>query len=326
MIINIVLFIAGLGLLAVASEHFVLGASRVAIGMRIPAIVVGAIIIGLGTSSSEFAVSALAAAQGSPELGLANVLGSNLANVLLVAGVAAILCPLILKSRAIRREVPMALSATVLLAALLALNSGLSRLDGIILLLALVGASVLLLAGTRAGPRDANDPLGGESQEFTEAAKTTLSTPRGLRFEWMRTTGGLVGTLAGSQMLVLSATGLARGIGISEIVIGVTIVAVGTSLPEIVTSIQAARRRESDLIIGNILGSNMFNSLGVAGVVAVIAPASFERGTWLILAPLGVVATALLAIMLISGRRVNSTEGIALIALYVLLAPVLLWV
>ncbi len=240
MIIDVVVLLAGVGLLAFASEHFVLGASRIAIGLRIPAVVVGAVIIGFGTSSPELLVSALAAAQGSPELGLGNVLGSNIANALLIAGVAAILCPLLLRSRTIRREAPIALLATVLLAALLALDEGLSRADGVILLAALGVALAVSLIGARTSHDDAGDPLDRESREFLE---TVLVARNGLRNEWLRTIGGLIGTIAGSQMLVLAATGLARDIGISEAVIGVTVLAVGTSLPEIVTSIQAARRR-----------------------------------------------------------------------------------
>lgn len=321
MIIDVVVLLAGVGLLAFASEHFVLGASRIAIGLRIPAVVVGAVIIGFGTSSPELLVSALAAAQGSPELGLGNVLGSNIANALLIAGVAAILCPLLLQSRTIRREAPIALLATVLLAVLLALDEGLSRADGIILLAALGVALAVSLIGARAPHDDAGDPLDRESREFLE---TVLVARNGLRNEWLRTIGGLIGTIAGSQMLVLAATGLARDIGISEAVIGVTVLAVGTSLPEIVTSIQAARRREGDLVIGNVLGSTMFNSLGVAGLVAIIAPVGATRGTWLVLGPLGVATTALLMVLLVSGRRVTRVEGIALIALYAVLVPVLL--
>lgn len=321
MLLDLVLFAVGIVLLAVASEHFVLGASRVALGLRIPAVVVGAVIIGFGTSSPELLVSGIAAAQGSPELGLGNVLGSNIANALLVAGFAAILCPLLLRSRTLRREAPIALLATLLLAVLLASGARLGRLDGFVLLGALAVALVATLLGARLHGGDPDDPLDPESAEFVESV---LRQKDGIRREVLRTVLGLAGTILGSQLLVTAATGLARGFGVSEAVIGVTVVAVGTSLPEIVTSIQAARRNEGDLIVGNVLGSNMFNSLGVAGTVAVIAPTDVERGTWLVLGPIGVAATALMTVLLVTGHRLGRTEGIALLVLYALLVPVLL--
>jgi cation:H+ antiporter len=321
MILDAVLFAIGIGLLAVASEHFVLGASRIALGMRIPAVVVGAVVIGFGTSAPELLVSGLAAAQGSPQLGLGNVLGSNIANALLVAGVAAIMMPLLLQSRTIRREAPIALLATMLLAGVLAVDGELDRIDGVVLVLALVVALMATLIGARSSPGDALDPLDPESLEFVD---TILPVRDGLRREWIRTLIGLAGTIAGSQLLVQSASSIAREIGISEVVIGVTVVAIGTSLPEIAATIQAARRREGDLIIGNVLGSNMFNSLGVAGVVALIAPTEVGRSTWLLVAPLGVAATGLMTVLLVTNRRLGRTDGIVLLVLYALLLPVLL--
>ena len=320
MVLDLVILAAGVVLLAIASEHFVLGASRVALGMRVPAVVVGAVIIGFGTSAPELLVSGLAAAQGSPELGLGNVLGSNVANALLVAGFAAVMCPLLLTSRTIRREAPIAVISTALLAVLLATHQGLGRIDGAILLGALVVALTVTLVGARIGSTDELDPLDPESQEFAD----TILKRDGLRREWVRTLFGLAGTVGGAQLLVAGATGMARTFGVSEAVIGISVVAIGTSLPEIVTSIQAARRNEGDLVIGNVLGSNMFNSLGVAGVVALVAPVEVEQVTWTVLAPLGVAATLLMTALLVTGRRMRRAEGIALLVLYALLMPLLL--
>ncbi|MCB0879865.1 MAG: calcium/sodium antiporter [Thermoleophilia bacterium] len=318
MILDLILFIVGVALLAVASEHFVLGASRIALVLRVPPVVVGAVIIGFGTSAPELLVSGLAAAQGSPQLGLGNVLGSNIANALLVAGFAAVMCPLLLSSRTIRREAPIAIGATLLLALLLVLGTGLSRVDGAILLAALVAALVLTLVELRgAGPDDA---LETEAEEFTRTALASDGMPR----EWGRTLLGLVGTVGGSQLLVAAATGMARDFGVSEAVIGISVVAVGTSLPEIVTSIQAARRNEGDLVVGNVLGSNMFNSLGVAGTVGVISPVAVGASIWAVLAPLGVAATLLMTVLLVTGGRLRRREGVALLVLYALLVPVLL--
>ncbi len=249
MLLDLVMLAAGVVLLAIASEHFVLGASRVALGMRIPAVVVGAVVIGFGTSAPELLVSGLAAAQGSPELGLGNVLGSNVANALLVAGFAAVMCPLLLTSRTIRREAPIALLSTALLATLLALHTGLGRIDGFILLGSLVVALSLTLVGARVWTGDEPDPLDPESEEFVR----NVMRGDGMRTEWIRTLLGLLGTVGGSQLLVAGATGMARTLGVSEAVIGISVVAIGTSLPEIVTSIQAARRDEGTSDAAEIL-------------------------------------------------------------------------
>jgi cation:H+ antiporter len=229
--------------------------------------------------------------------------------------------PLLLQSRTIRREAPIALLATMLLAGVLAVDGELDRIDGVVLVLALVVALMATLIGARSSPGDALDPLDPESLEFVD---TILPARDGLRREWVRTLIGLAGTIAGSQLLVQSASSIAREIGISEVVIGVTVVAIGTSLPEIAATIQAARRREGDLIIGNVLGSNMFNSLGVAGVVALIAPTEVGRTTWLLVAPLGVATTGLMTVLLVTNRRLGRTDGIVLLVLYALLLPVLL--
>jgi cation:H+ antiporter len=321
MLVDLLLLAIGIALLAVASEHFVLGASRIALALRIPALVVGAVVIGFGTSSPELLVSVLAAAQGSPEMGLGNVLGSNIANALLVTGVAALLCPLLLRSRTLRREAPISLLATMLLAGLLAVDGALDRRDGIVLVAALAIALAATLIGARQDLDGEVDPLDPEATEFVEGV---LRARDGLAYEVLRTVLGLAGTIAGSQLLVHAASSIALDVGISDIVVGVTVVAIGTSLPEIVTSIQAARRSEGDLIVGNVLGSNMFNSLGVAGAVALVAPSRVDAGTWMVLAPLGVASTALMTFLLFTDRRLGSREGLVLLVLYALLVPVLL--
>ena len=246
--------VAGLALLWVAADLLVSGASAAAARLSIPPVVVGAVVIGLGTSAPEALVSLLAATQGSLPIAIGNVVGSNTANLSLVLGTAALLGPVLARQAVVARELPVAVLATVALA--VAVQGGLSRSDGLVLLVLLLVAVVALTVDRPA---------------------SRVPRPRGpARGDVLRLLGGLVGVLVGAQLLVTGARGLASEAGLSEGFVGLTLVAVGTSAPELATAVAAARRKESELVVGNVLGSNVFNSLLIGGLVGAVAPGTVD--------------------------------------------------
>ncbi|HEV8649798.1 MAG TPA: calcium/sodium antiporter [Actinomycetes bacterium] len=250
-------FGVGLLLLAKASDYFVVGSARLATRLRVSPVFIGVAVIGFGTSAPELLVSGLAAAQGSTELAVGNVVGSNAANMTLVLGIAGLMAVVPVRSAVLRWEAPLSVGAVLAFAALV--PGGLSLAEGAVLLGLLAAALWLLLRAALAGKVDV---LAGEVGEYVDG-----TIQHSLRAELIRTGIGLVGTLAGAQLLVWGAAGLASRLGVPPEVIGFTLVAVGTSLPELVTAIQAQRHNEPDLLVGNLLGSNLFNSLAVGAVI-----------------------------------------------------------
>lgn len=276
--------IIGIALLARAADEFVEGAARLAVMLKISPIVVGAVIVGFGTSAPEMVVSGIAASRGDDDLGIGNIIGSNLANLSLILGAAALIVPLTIDSRVLKKEVPLATGAVIVFAVLV--QDGLSVLDGVVLSILLVGALLFLLLGG-----DGDETIAGEVEELAGGDHT-------LGGETLRTLIGLVGTVIGAWLLVWGSTTLAEELGINDGFVGVTLVAIGTSLPELVTAIAAARQNQTDLIVGNLLGSNLFNSLAVSGVVAflgdgdIVDPSLTGLDLWFMLAVciLGAVA------------------------------------
>ncbi len=253
----------GFVVLAWSADRFVDGASATARHMGISPLLIGLTVVGIGTSLPEMLVSAIAAAEGTPGLALGNALGSNIANVGLILGSTALLIPLTMHSTLLRRELPV-LMLVVAGTALVLADAKLTRLDGIILLLGMSGVIAWMAYQARPA-RQQGDILVREI-----AASLPDEMPRGQAAMWMAI--GLILLLASSRALVWAAVSLATQLGVSDLVIGLTIVAIGTSLPELAASIASARRGESDLAIGNIIGSNIFNLLAVLGIAAVIAP------------------------------------------------------
>lgn len=302
------LLVAGLAILTVAADRFVLGVGRLSAALRISPVIVGAIVIGFGTSAPEFLVTILATLQGAQDLAFGNIVGSNTANVGLVLGAAGLMHPLRIGQATLRRELPLMLGAVGLLAAV-SLNGRVGPVDAAVLLVAATAAiAFIVVVGLR--DREAAAALAAEVAEY--AGEETPSLARSSLLSVV----GLVGTLTGAQMLVAGATGLAVAFGLSQAVIGLTIVAVGTSLPELVTAVAAARRNETDLVVGNILGSNLFNSLPVAGAAGALATSDLGS-TFRISLVLMVGACALAAVFLRSGRRLGRGEGAVLLATFV---------
>ncbi len=246
------LFVAGLVILIVGGEGLVRGASGIARNFKLSPMLIGLTIVGFGTSAPELLVSVQAAFAGQPGLALGNVIGSNIANILLILGVSAVIAPLVIPGRRILRDLGFMVGSALLCWAML-MDGMVSRLDGIILVVGLVAfLTMAFMAG------------GAEHEE----EGPVLAQP----VAWAMTLGGLIGLVIGAKLLVTSATTIARDFGVSEAVIGLTIVAIGTSLPELVTSIIAALRKHTELAVGNVVGSNVFNILGILGTTALIKP------------------------------------------------------
>jgi cation:H+ antiporter len=305
--------LVGLVVLVLAADRFVVGAEGLALRLRWPPAVIGAVVVGFGTSLPELTTSVIAALAGEPDLALGNAAGSNVANLLLVLGVAALVRPLA-APRGPRREgrdTAIAVAAGLLLLAL-ALDGLVGPLEGVVLLVAL---SAAVGWQVRAG-----------SGQRLEVAPTLGSRPG--RALAVRLVLGLVGVIAGAQALVWGASVLATELGVPSIVIGSVLVAVGTSLPELATAVASARRGQADLLLGNLLGSNAFNALGVVGAAAVVGSLG---GSPLQVAPSArlVVAAAAVVTLLVGGtlwwRGALGRLGAAiLVACYGVSVPLLL--
>lgn len=328
MTIRILLAVAGLLLLTVAADHLVLGASQLAHRLRIRPVVVGVVVIGLGTSAPELLVSGVAAARGDTSIALGNITGSNILNLTMVLGVAALVAKVTVRSTVIYREARLAVSAVVLFGLLA--WTGLTVVTGAVLLLAAAGALWLLVRWAGGGEAhtllgDVVDHVDGDAITRDDQGGHTDPAQRQLPAwsEPFRTVLGLAGVLAGAQLLVVNAAAIATDLGVPQLVIGITLVAVGTSLPELVTTIQAQRHGESDLLVGNLFGSNLFNSLVGGAVIAIAAPTSvpgINIALVVVMSLTAVTAWALLRRSFSLTRR----EGSVLLAAYVLTMPLLL--
>lgn len=318
MALSIVAVIAGLALLVWSADKFVDGAVGVAKFCGMSSLLIGMVVVGFGTSAPEMVVSALSALQGNPELALGNAYGSNIANIALILGVTAIIIPVVVKRIALRRDLPILLAVSVL--AFYQLHDGaISRMDAVVLLAVFAGIMLfnILSERTIAKKAAAENPV--DAAQPDSAKKSSLSKS----VLWLVL--GLVLLVASSRMLVWGAVEIARSLGVSDLLIGLTIVAVGTSLPELASSIMAARKGEDDLAVGNILGSNLFNTMAVVGIAGVIAPMdSVDKSVFTRDLPLMLGLTALLFIFGIPFRklkggvgRVNRFEGIFFVAVYV---------
>jgi cation:H+ antiporter len=315
MVVDILLAGAGLALLTWAADHLVVGSSRLAGRLRISPVVVGVVVIGLGTSTPEFLVSGLAAARGETGLAVGNLVGSNILNLSLLLGVAAVIAPVPVAASVIRREVPLAV-AGVLLFALLVL-AGLDARSAVVLAVACAAALWLLIRWARSGRPDQGltvdaGGVGGDQP-----------TPGRWWAEPVRALLGLAGVLLGAQLLVVSASSVAAALGVSPVVIGFTLVAIGTSLPELVTTVQAQRRGESDLVIGNLFGSNLFNSLAGGAVIGFADGGAAARGGPALVAVM-VLGALLAGALMFRGRSLTRRHGVLLGLAYLATVPLLL--
>lgn len=308
MLLSILAIIGGFVILIWAADRFVSGASALAGNLGVSPMIIGLTIVGFGTSAPEMLVSAFAAATGSPGLAIGNALGSNITNIGLIIGITAIVTPLVVRSETLRREYPMLLGLN-LLVVLLFIDGHLGRIEGLILL---AGFPLVLYWMARTGRESAvDDPM---ANEFSESIDTSMSRRQSAIWTFI----GLVSLLVSSRILVWGAANVAREFGISELIIGLTIVAIGTSLPELAATMISALKKEYDIALGNVLGSNMFNLLGVLSFPGIFAPGPFDPAVMTRDVP--VMITLTLAIFFFSygfrgnPGRINRLEGVILVA------------
>lgn len=294
--------IGGFIFLVWSAERFVLGASATARNLGVSPLVIGMTIMGFGTSVPEMLVSGMAAANGNPAMGIGNALGSNIANIGLVLGATALIIPLSVSSRILRREYP-ALFSVTLLAGILMLDGELGNLDGYILL----AGTVLMVAWLIWLSKHSHDrdPL---ETDFTTEIPSGLSTGRALFWTLL----GLIILVLSARLLVWGAVDIARELGVSDLVIGLTIIAIGTSLPELAASAMSAFKGEDDMAVGNIIGSNMFNLLAVLALPGIIHPSLLDAEVMQRDYPVVIGLTLTLFIMAYGFRgpgRINRLEG-----------------
>ena len=308
---TIVLFVSGLIFLIVGAEALVRGASRLAAVLGISPLVIGLTVVAFGTSSPEFAVSVKSALSSQASIAVGNVVGSNIFNVLFILGLSALIVPLVVSQQLVRLDVPfmIALSAIVLI---LSLDENFSRADGIMLVVGLISYVWYLVYQSRR-----------ETVAVREEYARQFGTERYGRSGWIKNTGlvlgGLVLLVLGSRWLVDSAVSFAQYLGVSELVVGLTIVAAGTSLPEVVTSVIAAIRGERDIAVGNVVGSNIFNIMGVLGFASMVAPTGIEVSTAVIGFDIPVMIAVALACLPIffTGGIISRQEGVLFLGYYV---------
>lgn len=309
MLLSIAAIVVGLILLVWSADRFVDGAAASAQHLGLPSLLIGMLVIGFGTSAPELLVSALASWQGNPGLAVGNAYGSNITNIGLILGVVALMSPLAVHSQVIRQELPL-LGAATLISVWLLFDGVISRLDAGLLVLLLAVAMALSIWRAR---KSGGDVLGAETEE------SMASHPMTLKAAVIWTLIGLAVLLVSSRMLVWGAVDIAQAFGVSDLIIGLTVVAIGTSLPELASSISAVRKNEHDLVLGNIVGSNLFNTLAVVGLAGLIAP--IETGSEVLTRDWPVMAALTLAVMVfgigLRGQgRINRLEGGALLAAY----------
>lgn len=302
--------VVGLVLLVWSADRFVEGSASVARHFGMPPLLIGMVIVGFGTSAPEMVVSALAASQGNPGIALGNAYGSNITNIAMILGITALISPIAVHSQVLRKELPI-LTVVTALAAWQIWDGEISRLDAVVLLAVFGG---LMAWTTWQGLRKKEDALGSEMEEVL--AIRTMPIRRA--FFWLVV--GLLLLIVSSRILVWGAVAIAHGFGVSDLIIGLTIVAVGTSLPELASSVIAARKGEHDIALGNILGSNLFNTLAVVGIAGMIQPLAV--GPEVFNRDMLVMAALTLSLFGIGygfrgPGRINRIEGAVLLAGYV---------
>jgi cation:H+ antiporter len=310
MVLAVLSVIFGLALLVWSADRFVEGSASAARHFSVPPLLIGMVVIGFGTSAPEIAVSVLAALQGNPGLALGNAYGSNITNIALILGVTALINPIAVHSQVLRKELPI-LSLVTALAAWQIRDGEITRFDALVLLIVFSG----LMAWTLwQGLRKKEDVLGDEIEQKLEAG----AMPIRRAILWLVL--GLFFLLVSSRILVWGAVKIAHGFGISDLIIGLTIVAVGTSLPELASSIIATRKGEHDIALGNVLGSNLFNTLAVVGIAGVLHPMAL--GPEVFYRDMLVMAALTLSLFVIGygfrgPGRIHRIEGAVLLASYV---------
>lgn len=312
MLLDLILFAVGVALLVAGAWFLVTGGARIASLLGVPPVIVGLTIVAWGTSAPELFVSLVAALRGKTELMLGNVIGSNLANIGLILGAAVSLTVVAIDKGLGKREIPLLMVVSILFS-ILCWDGMLSRLDGLILVAGFLVFMLVTLQSTKQG---------GARTQVKPAPEPVAFAKRGLLVNSLLVFLGIVGLAGGGELIVRSAVSMARQLGASEAFIGLTLVAIGTSLPELATTVIATIRRQSEIALGNIIGSNLFNILAVAGPVAMIRPVASGDTLRTHQLPAMLILTFLLPLICGHGHTIRRVWGPVLLLLYV---AVLVW-
>ena len=294
--------IVGFVLLIKGADFFVEGSSSVAKKLRVPSIIIGMTIVAMGTSLPETSVSVSASIAAKNDLAISNVIGSNIFNLMVVCGICAVLCPLTVDGTTLKRDFPFSIVMAGLLMALGGIDGVVGRFDGILFLVLFVVFLLIMIYSAKKS-RDNSAPEADE-YKIMPVWKCILYM-----------VGGIAAIAAGGEMVVEGASDIARAFGMSENLIGMTIVALGTSLPELVTSVIAARKNELDMALGNVIGSNIFNILFVLGIASAISPVSYTNENLIDSAVL-IVMSMIVLIFCLPKKRLIRWNGVAMLALY----------
>ncbi len=306
------LLAGGLTVLTAGAEALVRGASRLAAAVGISPLVVGLTVVAFGTSAPELAVSVQSALRGQADIALGNVIGSNVFNILFILGVSALITPLVVAQQLVRLDVPVMIGVSVLVW-VLALDGTLGRLEGLVLVAGAMGYTAFLIVGSR---REHNLQV---QAEYAEAfPRDQAPTGRRITIDAALMVAGLLMLVAGSHWFIEGVVQLARAMGLSELVIGLTIVAAGTSMPEVATSVVAAFKGERDIAVGNAVGSNIFNILSVLGVAAAVAPSGVLVSPGVIAVDMPFMIAVAIACLPIffTGHTIARWEGVVFLAYY----------
>ncbi|MFU2512062.1 calcium/sodium antiporter [Pseudoalteromonas sp. ASV78] len=311
MILASLAILGGFILLVWSADRFVDGAAATAKYAGMPSLLIGMVIVGFGTSAPEMVVSAMAAVDGNPDLALGNALGSNIVNTGLILGVTALIAPIVVHSKIVRKELPLLLIIGLFFGALL-WNGALERFDAVLLL---IGFFVLIAWSIYSAMSNKGDSLETDTEQALHSHEMSL----GKAIFWL--IFGLIILVISSRILVWGSVNIAQSLGVSDLVIGLTIVALGTSLPELAASIIAVRKGEHDIAIGNVVGSNMFNILAVVGIAGLISPITSVAPEvlsrdWLVMMAM-MVALLIMAYGFRRQGRINRVEGAALLLAYI---------
>ena len=307
MLYEILAIVAGLALLVWSADRFIDGAAATARHFGMSPLLIGMVIVGFGTSAPEMVVSVMSALDGSPGIALGNAYGSNIANIALILGVTVLISPMLVRPQIVKVEMPILLAATALSVALL-WDGALSVTDGAILLISL---AVYMVWTVLKNPKGVDNLVEDVAEE---------GAPSGLGRGLMWLVLGLVILVLSSRLLVWGAVAVAQDLGVSDLVIGLTVVAVGTSLPELASSVMAARKGEHDIALGNVVGSNFFNTLAVVGLAGVISPITVAPEILQRDLPVVSALTVLLLIFCLNKRgagKIGRFKGLMLVGVYV---------
>lgn len=301
-IVALLMLLGGLAILVLSADGLVLGAAQIARRMGLSAFAVGVTVVAFGTSAPELFASIGAALQGVPDLAIGNVTGSNIANIALILGSGAIIAPMVIAPKVRRAEIPLMVLITAATAAML-LDAHLGRAEGIVLIIALAAYVLYVVKAHKEEILDEADHVAG---------------PTHLKPVWVDllfVVGGTIGLALGAKLLVDGATNLATGVGVPEGIVGTTIVAFGTSVPELATTVRAAMKKTTDMALGNVVGSNVFNLLSVLGVTSTITPLTMhEQMVWHLWVMTGIAL--LLMLYAIARPRIDRAVGVLLIVGY----------